>query len=106
MQIINGYLIRQMKLLLTTLIIWPRGLNSSIRYVGVVRFVFMFSNFSRVDILKQNVCYISRSIRKHQQKSDGKVDLSLDLVAVIIKCTLVDLLTEHRGLPNHVHYQV
>lgn len=106
MQIINGYLICQMKLLLTTLIIWPRGLNSCIRYVGVVRFVFMFSNFSRVDILKQNVCYISRSIRKHQQKSNGKVDLSLDLVAVIKKCTLVDLLTEHKGPPNHVHYQV
>ena len=76
------------------------GLNFCIRYVGVVRSVFMFSNFYQFDILQQNVSYISRSIRKHQQKSDGKVDLSLDQV------TPVNFLTEYIGPPNHVHYRV
>ena len=45
---------------------------SQVRHVGVVWFVFMFSNFSRLDFSQQkrNLCRMSKFAMKHQQGLD------------------------------------
>ena len=68
----------------------------------VCRCLVRFSCFptSTDSIHTIEVCYISKSRMKHQQKSE----LPFDNYSYC-KCVFVDSLTEYIGPPNYVHYE-
>ena len=49
----------------------------AIRYVGVIWFIFMFSNFYQFDLHNQIYFFINKSMMKYLQKPDWKLDLFL-----------------------------
>ena len=73
----------------------------TIRYVGVFQPSFHVLHFLPIRFTQQNLCYISKSRMKHQQISDGKLDLPWFDYGYW-KCMFLDSLTEYIGLSSQL----
>ena len=75
-----------------------------VRYVGVIRFIFHFSNFFyQLGLHNKNLCCISESTMKHHDQSDWKLDLPSWFGYGCQKCMFVDFLIERIAPPSCVH---
>ena len=75
---------------------------SGLRYVGVIWFVFLVLYLLLIRFTSE-LCVISNSIMKHQQKPDCKSNLPW-FSHGNQKCMFVDSLIEYIAPPNRVHY--
>ena len=85
---------------LTPRSLWLK-LACTLRYVGVIWFVFHVLQLLPIRLTQQNSCCISKSLMKHLQRLDRKLDLPLFSYGTYWKCMYVDFLTgEIIGPPN------
>ena len=65
------------------------GYQNLIRYVGVIRFIFMFSNFYWLDFTQQNMCCISKIHNETSTKTRNKNQAFLDFIMFIESACLL-----------------